>query len=232
VVKVGTLHQPLFGYAGQYTDTETGLQWLRARYYDPTTAQFLTVDPLAAITGARYSYAGCNPITRTDPTGLWSSRTWITIGLVLGGVALIATGVGLFGGAAAIGAAIGVSTEAAGFGLAVTAAATRTAAVAIDKPACVDRHDPAACGGMIMGGMGAAAGLGSVGLEGAGLLAGGMTDGMEEVDTALQLGGLLFGGAGPRSMPSGPARAKDAVRDELQGVDAHSGPIAVGHGHS
>jgi RHS repeat-associated protein len=59
-----------FGYAGQYTDTETGLQWLRARYYDPTTAQFLTVDPLAAITGARYSYAGCNPITGADPTGL------------------------------------------------------------------------------------------------------------------------------------------------------------------
>jgi RHS repeat-associated protein len=31
-------------HAGQYTDTETGLQWVRARYYDPTTAQFLTVD--------------------------------------------------------------------------------------------------------------------------------------------------------------------------------------------
>ena len=59
-----------FGYAGQYTDSETGLQWLRARYYDPTTAQFLTVDPLAALTGARYSYASGNPITGADPTGL------------------------------------------------------------------------------------------------------------------------------------------------------------------
>jgi RHS repeat-associated protein len=59
-----------FGYAGQYTDTETGLQWLRAGYYDPTTAQFLTVDPLAAATGARYTYTRGNPITSADPTGL------------------------------------------------------------------------------------------------------------------------------------------------------------------
>jgi RHS repeat-associated protein len=61
-----------FGYAGQYTDTESGLQWMRARYYDPTTAQFLTVDPLAAATGTRYSYASGNPITMADPTGLCS----------------------------------------------------------------------------------------------------------------------------------------------------------------
>ncbi len=30
-----------FGYAGEYTDDETGLQYLRARFYDPTTGQFL-----------------------------------------------------------------------------------------------------------------------------------------------------------------------------------------------
>jgi len=33
-----------FGYAGQYTDAKSGLQYLRARYYDPPTAQFLTMD--------------------------------------------------------------------------------------------------------------------------------------------------------------------------------------------
>ncbi len=32
--QTGTLANP-FGYAGQYTDPETGLQYLRARYYDP-----------------------------------------------------------------------------------------------------------------------------------------------------------------------------------------------------
>lgn len=71
-----------FGYAGQYTDTETGLQWLHARYYDSTTAQFLTLDPLATTTGARYIYAGGNPITASDPTGLdynWG-EFWTAVG--------------------------------------------------------------------------------------------------------------------------------------------------------
>lgn len=76
-----------FGFAGQYTDAETGLQWLRARYYDPTTAQFLTVDPLAAVTGARYSYASGNPISGADPSGLcngfWGCvGNGLTVGIV------------------------------------------------------------------------------------------------------------------------------------------------------
>jgi len=44
--------QPLLSYAGQYTDTETGYQYLRARYYDPGTGQFLPVGPLVAETQA------------------------------------------------------------------------------------------------------------------------------------------------------------------------------------
>jgi RHS repeat-associated protein len=80
-----------FGFAGQYTDTETGLQWLRARYYDPTTAQFLTVDPAAAATGARYAYAGSNPITGSDPSGLMSVGLCLSgqAGLLLGGIAQV-----------------------------------------------------------------------------------------------------------------------------------------------
>ena len=34
-----------FGYAGYYTDP-TGLNYNIGRYYDPTTGQFLTIDPL------------------------------------------------------------------------------------------------------------------------------------------------------------------------------------------
>jgi len=80
-----------FGYAGQYTDTESGLQWLRARYYDPTTGQFLTVDPLTAATGARYAYAGGNPITGSDPSGLISVGLCVSgqAGLLLGGIAQV-----------------------------------------------------------------------------------------------------------------------------------------------
>ncbi len=51
-------------------DPETGYLYLRARYYDPTTAQFLTPDPLYGITGDRYGYAGNDPVNGEDPSGL------------------------------------------------------------------------------------------------------------------------------------------------------------------
>jgi len=59
-----------FGYAGQYTDAESGLQYLRARYYDPATAQFLSRDPLVDQTGQAYAYGADDPINATDPSGL------------------------------------------------------------------------------------------------------------------------------------------------------------------
>jgi len=113
-----------FGYAGQYTDTETGLQWLRARYYDPTTGQFLTVDPLTAATGARYAYAGGNPITRADPSGLewWNPLSWT--GDTYDNIALGATAVSLVSTLLAAGSAatyIG-APAAAVFGSVATAA--------------------------------------------------------------------------------------------------------------
>jgi len=61
---------PPVGYAGQYTDTETGFQYLRARYYDPTTAQFLTRDPLQGLTKQPYAYAAGSPLNLGDPSGL------------------------------------------------------------------------------------------------------------------------------------------------------------------
>ena len=58
------------GFAGQYTDAETGLLYLRARYYDPTTGQFLTRDPLSSMTRSPYGYAGDSPLNAVDPMGL------------------------------------------------------------------------------------------------------------------------------------------------------------------
>ncbi len=65
----GTWQQP-FLYNGQYTDPETGLQYLRNRYYDPSTGQFLTEDPLQAVTGQPYNYAADDPLNQNDPAGL------------------------------------------------------------------------------------------------------------------------------------------------------------------
>lgn len=59
-----------FGFAGEYTDADTGLVYLRARYYDPATGQFLTRDPLEDLSGEPYLYAGGDPIGSTDPLGL------------------------------------------------------------------------------------------------------------------------------------------------------------------
>ncbi len=58
-----------FGFAGQYTDAESGLIYLRARSYDPATAQFLTRDPLESLTQQPYGYVGGDPLNATDPSG-------------------------------------------------------------------------------------------------------------------------------------------------------------------
>ncbi len=70
------------GYDGQLTSSDTGLVYLRNRVYDPATAQFLTVDPIVALTRAPYNYGGDSPLNNTDPTGLSSTAE----GLGEGGV--------------------------------------------------------------------------------------------------------------------------------------------------
>src|SRR6202042_3035658 len=65
----GTTTTPL-GYDAQYTSSDTGLIYSRARVYDPATAQFLAVDPLEGETDAPYNYSDDNPINAIDPTGL------------------------------------------------------------------------------------------------------------------------------------------------------------------
>jgi RHS repeat-associated protein len=67
--QTGTTTTPL-RYQGQFLDPETGLYYLRARYYDPSTAQFLTRDPLEDISNQPYLYANGDPVNLTDPTGL------------------------------------------------------------------------------------------------------------------------------------------------------------------
>jgi len=65
----GTQTTPL-GFAGQYTDAQSGLIYMRARIYDPATGQFLTRDPAESVTGQPYTYAHDNPLNAIDPNGL------------------------------------------------------------------------------------------------------------------------------------------------------------------
>ena len=60
-----------FLYCGEYTDAETGMIYLRNRYYDPTTGRFITED--IAHDGLNwYVYCRNNPIMLIDPNGLKS----------------------------------------------------------------------------------------------------------------------------------------------------------------
>jgi RHS repeat-associated protein len=63
----GTASTPL-RYAGQFFDAESGYYYLRARYYDPATAQFITRDPASPATQP-YAYTADNPANATDPSG-------------------------------------------------------------------------------------------------------------------------------------------------------------------
>jgi RHS repeat-associated protein len=56
-------------FDGQYQDPTTGLYYLRARWYDPVTGQFTTVDPEVSDTDQPYAYAAGNPLVFGDPTG-------------------------------------------------------------------------------------------------------------------------------------------------------------------
>ncbi len=63
-----------YQYTSENLDSETGLNYLRARYYDPTTGRFISRDPVRGtldnpITQNPYIYAADNPTTYTDPSG-------------------------------------------------------------------------------------------------------------------------------------------------------------------
>ena len=144
----GSATTPL-GYDAQYTSTDTGLIYMRARVYDPSTDQFLTVDPLVALTGEPYSYAEDDPINKYDPSG----RCGLVCvgGIVLGGVA-VATGVGEVVGAAVV---IGDATVSLG----AVSAVTGLAGAGADLKECIGGSN-ISCVGATVGGVGAAGAFG------------------------------------------------------------------------
>jgi RHS repeat-associated protein len=73
-----------FFYVGQEYDATTGLQYSRARYYDPVSSEFISQDPLGFAGGDTnlYRRAGNSPANATDPSGLaWG---WAAAGIGAG----------------------------------------------------------------------------------------------------------------------------------------------------
>ena len=66
-----------YGFSGEYTDAETGFQYLRARYYDRGTGRFTqedTVDDPNNFANL-YLYCAANPVKYIDPSGHWTQDT-------------------------------------------------------------------------------------------------------------------------------------------------------------
>ncbi len=104
-----------YRYRGYYYDTETGLYYLTARYYDPETGRFINVDDISyidpdSINGLNlYVYCYNNPVMYTDPSGEAAWWEWLAGVLVVVAVtALVVVTAGV--AAAVIGASAAVVT--------------------------------------------------------------------------------------------------------------------------
>lgn len=62
-----------YEYTGRENDG-TGVYYFRARYFSPSLSRFISEDPARSGIDL-FSYAGGNPISETDPSGLWDPQT-------------------------------------------------------------------------------------------------------------------------------------------------------------
>ena len=106
-------------YRGYYYDTETGLYYLKTRYYDPEVGRFITIDDISyldpeTVNGLNlYAYCGNNPVMRVDPNGTsWWSDFWKGVGNIVGAI-LVVTAVTVLVAVTAGGAAIALGASTA-----------------------------------------------------------------------------------------------------------------------
>ncbi len=201
-------------YAGGYRDAESGLYYLVDRYYDPASAQFMSIDPALAITLSPYGYANDDPSNLTDPLGLswwnpttWTAKTWgnvaLGVGIVAGLAAVcvltacigdVAVGLGV-ADVAGLAATAGEAAELAGTGSALIGAAADSAVFFQDG--CARDIDTTIC----------EIDTGAIVLDGATALIGGRV--------ASKIGKAIFGlGA------SGVTIAYDLITNAIQSGDA------------
>lgn len=133
ISKTGTLANTLgklnpFRYCGYIFDEETGLYYLRSRYYNPNLCRFINADDVEAmgadgdINGDQlFIYCMNDPVNNRDEAGSWSLPNWAKVAIgaaLIVGAAVVATvatgGVACFAAGAAIGAAKGAVSGAIG----------------------------------------------------------------------------------------------------------------------
>src|SRR4030095_16120572 len=61
-----------YTYTGREFDSDTGLYYYRARWYDPQVGRFISEDPIGLAGGInQFAYVGNNPQNGRDPSGLY-----------------------------------------------------------------------------------------------------------------------------------------------------------------
>jgi len=123
--KTGTFDIPI-RYAGYYFDAETGMYYLKARYYSPELGRFLTKDTFKGFNENPqslnlYAYCNGNPVMNVDPSGQYSFTfsfgfksyvtleggwNWIGIAFNITPGGLINVGIGV-----AVGGAVGYAVK-------------------------------------------------------------------------------------------------------------------------
>ncbi len=94
-----------YEFTGYETEPTSGLEYARARFYDPTLGMFLTHDPARQF-ASPYTYTNWNPTNETDPTGacIWDGCI-VEIAIVLAVLSVIAVGIDAYVRTGDVGAA-------------------------------------------------------------------------------------------------------------------------------
>ncbi len=84
-----------FLYTGEQYNANTGLYYLRARYMDPSTGTFISMDSYQGslydpVSLHKYLYANANPVKYTDPTGYYSL---VDMSVGMAGASILSCGV-------------------------------------------------------------------------------------------------------------------------------------------
>jgi uncharacterized protein RhaS with RHS repeats len=116
-------------------DTVSGLYYLRARWYDPATGQFISVDALVGITDQPYEYVGGDPVNGSDPLGLCNANVFSGSFWTKGNCISGAVGGPNGGGGESVGGVVkSVAGLAAGVGVLTAVGVTTAATFGADIP--------------------------------------------------------------------------------------------------